>query len=154
VRFPESRTSFAPYSATNIPHGKMMYVTNTEPTLDQLAGILRSCSQERADNSLANLLSATGGTIDLTLSGHGDHLRRWLNKWVRRLRYPLPGEPDIFTDSLLQWWPASGAALPSCAMAELTDTALIHRWPNFGTSGCTSPSRAAAQFPLPYVHCS
>jgi hypothetical protein len=96
-------------------------VTYTEPTLDQLAGLLRSCSQKKADTSLTDLLNATGGTVDLTLSGDRGHLLRWLNKWLCRLRYPLPGEPDIFSDSLLQWLPASGAVLPANPIAELID---------------------------------
>lgn len=99
----------------------MTSVTYMEPTLDQLASVLHSCSQQRADTSLAGLLGVTDGTVDLTDSRHRDRLLRWLNKWVCHLRYPLPGEPDIFADSVLQWWPAGGAVLPAGPIAELTD---------------------------------
>jgi len=58
--------------------------------------------QDNADTSLAVLLSATGGSADLAVAGQRDELRRWLNKWVCRLRYPHLGEPDVFSDSLAQ----------------------------------------------------
>ena len=93
----------------------------TEPTLSQLAHALRSYSQDSADTSLAVLVSATGGSADLAIAGQPDELRRWLNKWVCRLRYPQPGEPDVFSDSLAQWWAISGSALPDDPVAELND---------------------------------
>jgi hypothetical protein len=105
----------------NGEYGHYMGVTYTEPTLDQLATVLGSYSQQKADTSLAYLLSVTGGAVDLVVYEHRNQLRRWLNKWVCRLRYPLPGEPDAFSDSLLQWWPTSGTALPNNPIAELSD---------------------------------
>jgi hypothetical protein len=94
----------------------------TGPTLSQLAALLRSCSQgDSADSSPAVLLSAIGGAADLAVAGQRDELRRWLNKWGCRLRYPQPGEPDVFSDSLAQWWASGGSGLPDDPVAELSD---------------------------------
>lgn len=101
--------------------GRLTSMSYTEPTLSQLAHALRSYSQDSADTSLAVLLSATGGSADLAVAGQRDELRRWLNKWVCRLRYPQPGEPDVFSDSLAQQWAISGSGLPDDPVAELSD---------------------------------
>lgn len=87
----------------------------------QLAALLRNCSQGKADTSLAALLCAAGGAVDLTVALHRDQLRKWLNKWVCRLRYPRPGEPDLFSSSVVQWWRISGSLLPDRQVAELND---------------------------------
>jgi len=97
-------------------------MSHTEPTLSQLAALLRSCPQrDSADSSPAVLLSATGGAADLAVAGQRDELRRWLNRWGCRLRYPQPGEPDVFSGSLAQWWASSGSGLPDDPVAELSD---------------------------------
>jgi hypothetical protein len=95
---------------------------DTEPTLGQLAALLRNCSQDKADASLATLLGTVGGTVDLTVARHRDQLLKWLNKWICRLRYRRAGEADLFSDSVTQWWAVSGSALPACPVAELNDT--------------------------------
>lgn len=96
-------------------------MSDTEPTLRQLAAVLRNCSQDNADASLAALLSAAGGAVDLTVAIQRDQLRKWLNKWVCRLRYPRPGEPDLFSKSVAEWWTISGSALPDWLVAKLND---------------------------------
>jgi hypothetical protein len=96
-------------------------VSDTEPTLSQLVAVLRNYSQDNADASLATLLSTTGGAVDLTVARHRVQLRKWLNKWVCRLRYPRPAEPDLFSTSIATWWAISGSALPDCPVAELND---------------------------------
>jgi len=96
-------------------------VPDTEPTLSQLAAVLRNYAQDNADASLAALLRTTGGAVDLTVARQRDQLRKWLNKWVCRLRYPHPGEPDLFSTSVATWWAISGSAMPDCPVAELND---------------------------------
>lgn len=92
------------------------------PALSQLAALLGSCSQgDSADSSPAALFSATGGAADLAVAGQRDELRRWLNRWACRLRYPQPGEPDVFSDSIAQWWASGGSGLPDDPVAELSD---------------------------------
>jgi hypothetical protein len=71
---------------------------------------------------LAELLSITGGAIDPTVACRRHQLRKWLNKWVCGLRYPLAGYPDLFSSSAAQWWAISGSALPDCPIAELNDS--------------------------------
>jgi hypothetical protein len=53
---------------------------------------------------LAALLSIAGGPVDLTVAWRRDQLRKWLNKWVCRLRYPHPADPVLFSNSVAQWW--------------------------------------------------
>jgi len=96
-------------------------VPDIEPTLNQLAALLQNCSQANADASLTALLSKVGGNVDLTVAWHRDELLKWLNKWICRLRYRRPGEPDLFSNSVTQWWAVSGSALPHCPVAELSD---------------------------------
>lgn len=93
----------------------------SEPTLSQLAALLRSWSQGDSAGSSPAVLSATGGAADLAVAGERDKLRRWLNAWGCRLRYPQPGEPDVFSDSLARWWASSGSGLPDVPVAELSD---------------------------------
>jgi hypothetical protein len=90
-----------------------------EPTLGQLAAILRNAPQARADNSLARLLDVTDGAVDLAIAEHRYELLRWLNRWGCRLRVPRVGEADVFAASILEWWAAGGATLPSVPVAEL-----------------------------------
>jgi hypothetical protein len=93
----------------------------SEPTLSQLAALLRSWSQGDSAGSSPAVLSATGGAADMAVAGERDELRRWLNTWGCRLRYPQPGEPDVFSDSLARWWASSGSGLPDVPVAELSD---------------------------------
>jgi len=48
----------------------------TEPALSQLAAIFRSYPQDRADTSLAALLSVTGGSADLANASQRLEFRR------------------------------------------------------------------------------
>src|SRR5580704_17507385 len=89
-----------------------------EPTLDQLAAVLRSKSQQKADTSLARLHAATAGPLDLGSPQHRYELLQWLNKWLCRIRYPRDGEPDFFGDSLITWH-EDHAELPESPIAEL-----------------------------------
>ena len=91
---------------------------HTDPTLSQLAAVLQGCSQE-AGAGAAEPFGAAGA--DLAVACQRDELRRWLNKWGCRLRYPQPGEPDLFSDSLARWWGISGSRLPADPLAELGD---------------------------------
>ncbi len=96
-------------------------MTSIEPTLSQLVTIFGKYPQDRADASLAVLLRAAGSAADLAITEQRDEMRRWLNRWLCRLRYPLPGEPDPFSDSLALWWAATGSGLPDSPVAELSD---------------------------------
>ncbi|MGA5134123.1 hypothetical protein ACPCTO_30410 [Streptomyces olivoreticuli] len=68
---------------------------------------------------------AEGGQADLdpALRGHRRELLRWLNSWGCRLRYPRPGEVDLFEVGVRDWWALWAASLPSAAncLAELDD---------------------------------
>lgn len=92
----------------------------TEPTLGQLAALLRPLPQDPADTGGVPLAGATGTSIDLTVPAQQDELRRWLNRWVCRLRYPLPGEPDLFAANIASWWKATGSGLPAGPVAALS----------------------------------
>jgi len=96
----------------------------TEPVLSQVAAVLRSCAPDGAGAGMAVPLSATGGPANLAVPGQRDELRRWLNRWACRLRYPQPGEPDVFSDSLAQWWAITGSVLPGGPVAGLSDAAV------------------------------
>ena len=99
-------------------------MADTGPTLSQLRALLRTCSQDAADTGPAGPFSGMSGRADLADAQQRDELRRWLNKWVCRLRYPQPGEPDVFSESLAAWWAVSGSALPDGPVAELSDAAV------------------------------
>lgn len=99
-------------------------MADTAPTLGQLRALLLSSPQDVADDGLAALFGGRGGPTDLGVPQQRDEVRLWLNKWVCRLRYPRPGEPDVFSDSLAAWWAASGSALPGGPVAGLSDTAV------------------------------
>jgi hypothetical protein len=85
----------------------------TEPSLGQLAALLRGRPQDETGAGGVALAGATGTSIDLTVPAQREELRRWLNRWVCRLRYPLPGEPDLFAGSIADWWKAAGSSLPA-----------------------------------------
>lgn len=89
-----------------------------EPTLDQLAAVFGNESQQKADPSLAKLLSTTGGHLDLGSPQHRCELLRWLNRWLCRIRYPRDGEPDLFGGSLITWH-KEHADLPESPIANI-----------------------------------
>lgn len=92
----------------------------TEPTLGQLSALLRQVPHVQGEAGGVALAGATGTSIDLTVPAQRDELRRWLNRWVCRLRYPLPGEPDVFAGSIASWWKAVGSGLPAGPVAALS----------------------------------
>jgi hypothetical protein len=92
----------------------------TEPTLGQLSALLRQVPHDQGEAGGVALAGATGTSIDLTVPAQRDELRRWLNRWVCRLRYPLPGEPDLFAGSIANWWKAVGSGLPAGPVAALS----------------------------------
>ncbi|MFH8344256.1 hypothetical protein [Streptomyces sp. NPDC018045] len=61
--------------------------------------------------------------LDPALRDHRRELLRWLNSWGCRLRYPRPGETDLFEAGVRDWWALWAASLPAAAgsLAELTD---------------------------------
>ena len=70
------------------------------------------------DRGWAALLAATTPAVDPAIAAHRAALHRWLNAWGCRLRYPRPGEPDLFDTGVAAWWgqwrpvlPAPGVAL-------------------------------------------
>ncbi len=89
-----------------------------EPTLDQLAAVLRNESQQKADISLAQLNAAIGGHLDLSSPRHHHELLRWLNRWLCRIRYPRDGESDLFGESIAAWH-EDHDDLPKSAIADL-----------------------------------
>jgi len=91
------------------------------PALELLARQLAGFPPDRPGGTPAAWLEAVGGTIDLSLPGQRDQLRRWLNKWGCRLGYPPAGAPDLFSGSVAAWWQARGAALPDTPLAFLSD---------------------------------
>lgn len=100
--------------------GQTYSMAYTEPSLDQLAALLRQVPYNRSDAAVT-LAGATGTSIDLAVPAQREELRRWLNKWVCRLRYPRPGEPDLFGESIASWWKACGSGLPGTPVVELSD---------------------------------
>ena len=93
----------------------------TEPTLGQLSELLRQLPRDPADAGDVPLAGATGTGIDLTVPAQREELRQWLNRWVCRLRYPLPGEPDLFAASIASWWKTAGCGLPAGPVAALSE---------------------------------
>jgi hypothetical protein len=94
-----------------------------EPTLSQLTTILRRYSQDTADRSLACLRERVGEHLDPSNPLDCRELLRWLNKWLCRLRYAQPNDdgPDVFFDSLTQWWHAHGRGLPNIPVSDIDD---------------------------------
>ncbi|MBB5958152.1 hypothetical protein FHS29_004760 [Saccharothrix tamanrassetensis] len=75
------------------------------------------------DRSWTALLAATDPAIDLARSAHREAAHRWLNAWGCRIRYPRPGEPQVFDRGLAEWWERWHVALPQpvTRIGELTD---------------------------------
>lgn len=72
----------------------------------------------------ASATAAAGdrAALDPTLHGHRRELLRWLNSWGCRLRYPRPGEIDLFEAGVRDWWSRWAAALPVGGfLGELSD---------------------------------
>lgn len=67
--------------------------------------------------------AATAPAADFTRAAHRKAAHAWLNAWTCRIRYPRPGEPDVFGVGLSTWWRKWRTALPplDVPLAELTD---------------------------------
>jgi hypothetical protein len=94
------------------------------PTLDELRAVLSGPSAlGGADRSYDVLLATTAPAIDPARRAHRAALHRWLNAWGCRIRYPHPGEPNLFDRSLAAWWRrrAAGLGPVHAALAELSD---------------------------------
>lgn len=72
-----------------------------------------------ADASWLRLVADTAPGPDPGRAGHRVLLHRWLNSWGCRIRYPQPGEPAPFEESLGAWWQACQTALPETSLARL-----------------------------------
>ena len=92
------------------------------PTLARLRAMgaaLGSLDYVRFDQTLAAARRDIGPHPDLTQSETAHRMRRWLNAWGCRLRYPRDGdETDPFVSGVAHWWadwqprlPARGRAL-------------------------------------------
>lgn len=101
--------------------GQTCRMAYTEPALGQLAALLRGRPHDETGAGGVTLAGATGTSIDLSVPAQREELRRWLNRWVCRLRYPLPGEPDLFAGSIASWWKAVGSGLPARPVEVLSD---------------------------------
>lgn len=75
------------------------------------------------DAGWAALQSATAPAIDPSVPVHRRALHVWLNAWGCRIRYPRPGEPDLFDSGVADWWQRWGDHLPApgVRLAELGD---------------------------------
>jgi hypothetical protein len=93
--------------ATKSPH---------PPALDQFANKVALYGKMRLpDQSLSRFRGSTRPDPDLLLQEHRQALLKWLNDWGCRIRYPRPGDPGIFHQSLAGWWASSplGAKIDS-----------------------------------------
>jgi hypothetical protein len=84
-----------------------------------MGAALGSLDYVRFDQTLAAARRDIGPHPDLTQSETAHRMRRWLNAWGCRLRYPRDGdETDPFVSGVANWWadwqprlPARGRAL-------------------------------------------
>jgi hypothetical protein len=67
--------------------------------------------------------TATAPAVDFTRAAHRKAAHAWLNAWTCRIRYPRPGEPDVFGVGLSAWWRQWRTSLPplDVSVSELTD---------------------------------
>jgi hypothetical protein len=94
------------------------------PTADELRAILSGPGAlGGTDRSYEMLRAATAPAIDPARRAHRAALHRWLNAWGCRIRYPQPGEADLFDRSLAAWWRhrAAGLGPVHAPLAELSD---------------------------------
>jgi hypothetical protein len=96
------------------------------PTVARLARAVAEFPGYQADKSLRAFAAATAPVVDFTRPEHRNAAHVWLNAWTCRIRYPRPGEPDVFGAGLAAWWDGWRDRLPppEVAMAELTDDQL------------------------------
>src|SRR5690606_10991613 len=75
----------------------------TEPTVDTLRAMVDRFVGGGADRSWLRLREQTTPAVDLALAQHRRAALVWLNAWGCRLRYPRPGEEDVFDAGLARW---------------------------------------------------
>ncbi|MHA6757403.1 hypothetical protein [Streptacidiphilus sp. PAMC 29251] len=87
------------------------------------AAVSRFAAYGRPDRSWAELQRRTEPGLDPSLAGHRAALLAWLNAWGCRIRYPRPGEPNVFDQGLADWWSRFGGRLPAAdvSMVGLSD---------------------------------
>ncbi|HEX6498914.1 MAG TPA: hypothetical protein VF054_07755 [Micromonosporaceae bacterium] len=83
------------------------------PTVDVLrAAVTTFVGDGGPDRSWLRLCRQTAPAIDLSTAQHRRAVLVWLNAWGCRLRYPRPGEEDLFDVGLAGWWNRWGGVLP------------------------------------------
>ncbi|WP_433189616.1 hypothetical protein [Actinoallomurus sp. CA-150999] len=101
--------------------------TDLRPDLESLrAAVTAFAGFTGVDRASAAFALATAPRPDLTVPAHRRALLTWLNSWGCRIRYPRPGEPDLFDLGVGAWWARRRHALPDedTALSALTDEAI------------------------------
>ena len=94
------------------------------PTVAELErAVLEFGGYANVDRSWTVLSEVTGAEADPSRQEHRQALFTWLNAWGCRLRYPRPGEPDVFDTELAVWWTEHAAHLPGTgeSLIDLSD---------------------------------
>jgi hypothetical protein len=94
-----------------------------DPDLAALRAAVVAFNGGAADRSWLALARLTAPEPDPRRPEHRQALRVWLNAWGCRLRYPRPGEADLFDGNLSRWWDRHGASLVGArrSLKDLTD---------------------------------
>ncbi|MEV0405012.1 hypothetical protein [Actinoallomurus sp. NPDC050550] len=127
--------------------------TDLRPDLESLrAAVTAFGGFTGADRASAALALATAPRPDLTVPAHRRALLAWLNSWGCRIRYPRPGEPDLFDLSVGAWWTRRRHALPDedTALSALTDEAIAELgecYEDLAAAQVGSPARPRALGP-------
>lgn len=99
-------------------------MVSVEPTLETLrAAVLDFGGYAKPDAAWETLRGVTAPELDPARAAHRKALHAWLNAWGCRIRYPRPGEPDVFDAGIGAWWARWGARLPDpgTSIVDLTD---------------------------------
>lgn len=104
-------------------HRRRVVPTPTLARLRKMGAYLNGLERVRFDESLASARTDIGPSCDPCDSQHARRLRRWLNAWGCRIRYPRPGETDFFVTGFARWWRTWGPSLPraSRTLSRLTE---------------------------------
>jgi hypothetical protein len=115
-------------------------------TLEGVRGATSRFAASFATGRDSGLASATGDEIDLALVNHRRALHRWLNAWGCRIRYPRPGEPDLFDAGVAAWWRRRNADLVavSVSLSELDDDQIARLGAAFEDLSAMPIARSAA----------
>jgi hypothetical protein len=96
--------------------------TLAAPTRDRLARSVAVFNGfANVDRTWHEFVDRTAPGIDLDRPDHRQLMRRWLNSWGCRIRYPRDGERDAYDDATAAWWDRFGTALPSGLLRLTTD---------------------------------